>query len=470
MRSWNIPLVLSVRKKKLLPREHPGLEQLKRKTPFGVHLLALEPILVSPRFGIVKELKLFIPDPSEPSQPRVVQSILANHRYKSKDEHLKSGASGKGLTINDAQEGALGEAVERYSSLFWYPEEITYARRSELSGRSLDPNRLVLYRPEQYVNVPYRPYTEDATLGWARCHSLTNGEMIFVPALAIFLGYSAGSPEESIFGPTSNGLATGDSLHNAVFSAALEIIERDAFLVGWNHQLAIERWDPLTHPDPEFRKLLEVYRRRGVELELFQMPTDTDVGVFFALGVTENREELPTAVVGLGAHPNPVIAARKAFLEVGQIRLALRRRLRSSEVRQKMNELFQSPSLVKELEDHDLLYAHPGALCKFDFLRKMPITQSAWSVNFPERDLHWLTEHLAGLGHELIYFDLTPHDMRRLGLYTARAIIPDFQPIDFGYHQLRLGGERLHQLPYKLGRREKPASPGTLNPDPHPIA
>jgi ribosomal protein S12 methylthiotransferase accessory factor len=71
---------------------------------------------------------------------------------------------------------------------------------------------------------------------------------------------------------------------------------------------------------------------------------------------------------------------------------------------------------------------------------------------------------------DLLYVNLTPPDMAALGLYTARAILPDFQPIDFGWKERRLGGTRVHQLPFELGLRNHVGGWADLNPDPHPLA
>jgi ribosomal protein S12 methylthiotransferase accessory factor len=70
----------------------------------------------------------------------------------------------------------------------------------------------------------------------------------------------------------------------------------------------------------------------------------------------------------------------------------------------------------------------------------------------------------------LLYVNLTPPDMARLGLYTARAILPTFQPIDFGWKERRLGGSRVYQVPAALGLRDRPVRWDELNHDPHPLA
>lgn len=400
----------------------------------------------------------------------MVQARVGNHRFLPKDESNRISASGKGLTPDDARLSALGEAVERYSSLFYWPQELYYCRRSELEGRSLDPRDLVLYRPDQYANVRYAPYSEDTVLGWIPGASVKSGESVHLPAVATLMSYSA-APDELLLGVTSNGVATAGSLADAIRAATLEVIERDAFILGWVHRWILGRWDLTSHPDPEIRDLVEIYRRRGIRLHAFQLPTELGVAAFLAFGISDDPEDLPVAVAGLGADTNLARAAAKAVIEVGQIRPALRRKLRKAEHLAHMAELAADPTRVRELEDHDLLYAHPSALPKLSFLLEHPIDRRDWLANeAPPATLEWLCDHLESHGHELLYCNLTPPDMARLGLYTARAILPKFQPIDFGYHELRLGGERLHRLPVQLKFREHEPLPAELNPDPHPIA
>jgi ribosomal protein S12 methylthiotransferase accessory factor len=78
----------------------------------------------------------------------------------------------------------------------------------------------------------------------------------------------------------------------------------------------------------------------------------------------------------------------------------------------------------------------------------------------------WLKQQAS----ELIYVNLTPSDMQALGFYTVRAILPQFQPIDFGWAERRLGGSRLYDYPMKAGLRLARAALADLNPDPHPLA
>ena len=400
--------------------------------------------------------------------PYVVQASLGNHRYLSKEQADQFSCSGKGFTMERAVEGALGEAVERYAAGFWWPEEIRRAKRGDLEGRAIDPREFVLYDESQYGHVQYKPYADDSVLGWVQAWSLTHGDHVWVPALGVFMTYPC-ADDEFLWPATSNGLAAGPTLGRAVLSAALEVIERDAVMIGWLHRLCRDRWSPAAHPDPDTRQLIEAYRRRGVEVGLFRMPTDLDeVSVFLA--IARDPAGRPSAVVGLGADFDPAIASAKAISEIAQVRPALRRKLRQPETQARLKELLDDPGRVRTLHDHDLLYADPASLDKLEFLFARPIDVAEWPPASPRRGLADLVTALHARGHELIYHDVTVPDVEKLGLFAARAIIPGFQPIDFGAGERRLGGRRLFELPMRLGLRRERATIATLNPDPHPIA
>lgn len=454
-------------------RHHPSARWLSRDHMPQTDLLQCIPRLISAHCGVVKNAHLFAKDVTEPKLPHVWRTMLANHRLTDQDlpEHRMS--SGKGFTTEDSQTSAFGESVERYSSAFWDPREVTFGRRGDLTGRSLNPRHLVLYTPEQYSTIKYAPYREDTMLGWIEAKSLVHDCRIWVPALAVFMGYEVYHAEEFICPVTSNGLAAGGSPVAAVLSAALEVIERDSFTITWLNQLPVERWDVTTHPDVGMVELCEAYRARGASTHLLRLPTDQPCAVFMAIIVQDEEPRLPAAVVGLGADFDLARAARKAVLEAAQIRPGLRRRLRSSEAKRRLEELVCDPRQVTSLDDHDLLYASPAALPKLEFLLRAERVSSNWPVDpAPTRrdQLLTLVKHLREHGQDLIYCNLTPADMARLGLFTARAIMPEFQPIDFGWQERRLGGTRLYELPVTLGLRGSRHTADTVNPDPHPIA
>lgn len=428
--------------------------------------------LTSERIGIIKQLETVPKDISEPPLPFVYMAALANHTFLPKDQHQKLNCSGKGMDRLSAQISAGGEAVERYSGTVYAFNEVIYRSYDSLSDRALNPQQLVLYAPEQYKNSAFSPFDPKAEIGWVNAFSLINNESIYIPAQSTILNYKVQKKEEYLCQATSNGLAAGSSMLNAILSAAGEVIERDAFMIAWHNQLPCKRVNPLTHPSNEVSELYLAYQRRGVELQLYKIPTDTPLHVFMGIGV-QMKGDGPAAVVGLGADFSAIKAAKGALLEVGQVRPAFKQRLRLPQTQDRLKQLLDDPKNVEELEDHDLLYGVPDKMAAFDFLFNQHEVDFDWESEeekSPQEQLELLTDFFMQQNSDFIYFNLTPPDMRQFGLFTARVILPDFQPIHFGYNNIRLGGNRLFELPKKLGFRVTRTPISELNMNPHPLA
>ncbi len=425
--------------------------------------------LVSPRTGIVARFSAAPRDRSEPPRPLVWRARLSNHRFLSERDDSHASCSGKGMTRADAWMSCLGEAVERYSSGCWSAEEVTIAQRRQLEGPSLDPAELVLYLPEQYAALKYAPYTGENRLAWVQARSLISNELVWVPAIAVFMEYQVHDQEEFLFPITSNGLAAGPSLADAVLGAIYEVLERDALLITWLNRLPGRSFEAANHPDPDVRQLALAYRRRGARLALVELPSDHPVSVFVAIVFQDRGSSGPYATVGLGANLDPAVAARRAAIEAAQVRPAVRRWSRTTGAA-RTAELGANPQDVKSLEDHALLYANPSTAGAFDFLFGEQAEWSPKTDGQPPKALDRILDFFADKHQDVLYVNLTSPDVEPLGLYTARAILPGFQPIWFGRHERRLGGRRLYELPHTLGLVARPTTPEFLNPMPHPLA
>ena len=173
------------------------------------------------------------------------------------------------------------------------------------------------------------------------------------------------------------------------------------------------------------------------------------------LGVQLADGDGPAVVVGLGLELDVHAALRKARLEVAQIRPHLRRGLRQPDVRLRLAELVADPRLVSALQDHDLLYASRESVGAFNFLRcgteTVPLSKGLDCSVGPAEKLRSLVDHFRAEGGDLLYVNLTPHDLKGFGLHAARAIIPDFQPIDFGWKDPPIGQARPAPTSYPGG-------------------
>jgi ribosomal protein S12 methylthiotransferase accessory factor len=428
--------------------------------------------LVGPGYGLVRSLRAVPRDTDEPATPVVYRAEIANHRLAARDEEPFAVCSGKGMTETEAVVSALGEACERYCGSRWPAEIVRYARRTELTGPALDPAKLVLYAPEQYeAGLPYAPWGDDTELGWVQATDLSGGPPVWVPALAVLMDYQVRRHGEFLAPTTSNGLAAGPDPASAVLAAVLEVIERDAFVVGWLRRLPPRaRLSPYAIADRDVRAMASAWARRGLDLELYVLHTDMPVTVVLALGVDRDPGRRPSVVAGLAAHPDLATACRKAALEVGQVRPALRARLRDPRTASRLETLVAKPSAVSTLEDHDLLFADPSARPALGFLRDTAVSEpeeTTRPAGSPADTLTGLAAAARAAGSTILYRDLTTPEVAGLGVHVARAVLPTFQPLHFGAGEARLGGDRLHDLPVRLG---VPAGLDGVNHYPHPLA
>ncbi|MFC5261093.1 TOMM precursor leader peptide-binding protein [Kribbella qitaiheensis] len=424
---------------------------------------------VDPVCGMIRALDPIPPHVQEPKAPYVVRAELANARF-STDEGCFVVCEGKAWTEQEARDGALGEALERYAAMTWRPAQRISSTYDALNGAGLHPQDLVLFADRQYDAVPFQRWQPQSQLDWVPAQSLVTGKAVWIPLLATHLDYHP-PPGAVLFQPTSNGFAAGSDWSSATERALLEVVERDAFMIAWSHRLPGRRVAAAQVPDERIRGLAAAYAQRGVELMVHLLPTDTVATVVLAIAWSDRR---PAATIGLGAALDPLAAARSAVLEVGQVRSALRTRLASSEVRARLEELSAAPAEVLSLGDHDLRYAAPAvAAAGMRFLREAPL--EPWPGLPPQPDaagngLEVLTRSLAEVAPDVLAVDVTPPDVAGLGVSVVRGLVPGFVPIWFGAKGARLGGTRLLEMPSRIGLRQRPALLDELNLDPHPLA
>ena len=333
----------------------------------------------------------------------------------------------------------------------WQPERRISSTYDGLDRPGLHPRDLVLFADHQYDVVPYQRWRPETELEWVPAHSLVTGEEVWIPLLATHLGYLP-STEAALFPATSTGFAAWPDLAGATLRALLEVIERDAFAIAWSHRLPGRCVAAGDVPDEQTSAIAALYARRGVEVVVHLLPSDTVATVALAIMWSDRP---PAAAIGVSAALDPVAAARSAVFEAGQVRPILGSSLRDPAVRARAAELAATPSKVTTLDDHDLLYADPRAAATgMRFLRDAP--RQPWPDAAPvlaqgNDDLTDLTRSLAEVAPDVLAVDVTPPDVAGLGVSVVRGLVPGFVPIWFGADQARLGGRRLLEMPSRIG-------------------
>jgi thiazole/oxazole-forming peptide maturase SagD family component len=316
---------------------------------------------------------------------------------------------GKGLTLDQAMASALMEAAENF-----HGEEISerfrFASRRALSAEAAVADTVRLCRTG-------RPLDEDTVIPWIEGYDLLRREPCFVPADLVHtdttLPAAAGG---SHFPVSSNGLASGNHLAEAVVAAICEVVERDAVARWKRHGLrgrAPYVLDGRTVGDPDCLGLLELYARAGVAVRLWNLTTATGVATFAC-----DIRPLPDADTPLrrrfrtaACHPERRLALVGALVEAAQSRLTYIAGTRDDLLPQDYHDP-DGADLAEVLQD-----AFTAEVTPQDFANVSDHTTDNAAAT-----IDWLLGRLAGAGIErVVAVDLTRDEF---GIAVVRVVIP----------------------------------------------
>ena len=229
--------------------------------------------------------------------------------------------SGKGATETNARISAIMESFER--CLAEQPEVSI-----NLSGIDLNTERTVDTYENLSENYPAlypdalllpQPVDELTSLEWVLGHDIMNDVEVFVPANAVFHPYDPCNGNK-LFRSNTNGLASGNTIEEAVLHGLLEVAERDALSIAEftrnpGKEILLDESDGLNY------KLKRRMEEAGIIVKLWLLESDFDIPtVVTALDDTVLRDPA-LLVMGAGAHLSPEIAISRALTEAAQSRV-----------------------------------------------------------------------------------------------------------------------------------------------------
>lgn len=218
---------------------------------------------------------------------------------------------GKGLTPLAAKVSALMESLETWSAEHVALPVVRGSVR-ELGDRAVDVRKLP--RPRGRLD-------RDARWRWVRGFALGAAREVLVPEQAVSLDTTR-IGAKPVFDMSSNGLASGNVLVEAIVHGLCEVIERDAEAT-WRRAGGDRRVVLDTLPD-SCRSLVAQITRTGARVFVWDLESDTGVCVIGAAIVEDPREPAwrPLGFYqGFGAHCLPEIAIARALTEAAQTRL-----------------------------------------------------------------------------------------------------------------------------------------------------
>jgi ribosomal protein S12 methylthiotransferase accessory factor len=422
---------------------------------------------IDPRTGLIRRLVVRTPDALDPDLPVKGAAHLTHFTDGTYSRIPPGDGYGKGLSVVDAMIGAVGEAIEHYAAQRCRRADLRRASLAAIDEDRVDPRDLDLYGELQYAQpgFPFARFDPDQPIEWARGQWLDRREPVLVPALPVFL-YHRVPREERFCQVTSSGLAAGADLEDASLRALLELIERDALMITWLSRRPGQRLLIDQAIDEGAREVVRQLEERGARIELYHLDAGLGVPTVACLGFG-NGERWPGATLALAAHPSPLVAARKAILEQGQVGPHLRRLMTGGK-----HSIPARPEDVHDGHDHALYYAPADRAGILDFLRVGDPISAAELPSPPEVSLGACVERLSEAGVRVAIAEVTPPDLRGGPLRVVRALATDVQQIHFGFRLRRLGNPRLHRF---VSAARGGAAPGAalaapLNPHPHPLA
>lgn len=390
----------------------------------------------------------------------------------------RSGAAG--FSRVEALAAALGELVERYCMRLYDAGALIVGSYRDLKNHHelLEPDRARLHSREQVDTwrarsgdpTRYRFFDEDTPVGWTWGYSLTRERWLLIPAALVYIPYHARRGEAHIGWCSSTGLASGNTLEEAILSGLYECVERDAFTICWLNCVMPRR---IIVDDPRVDTLLRERFGVGhpaVDLRLFDTTLDIPIPSVFAL-MRRPLEFGPSVAAGAAARLSQHAALRKALIEAAQCCQASR--FFAQEYRDWQPRMDFSD--VTRFEDHAAFYLKRPDLMSEAFAFLNRVEDAVRYSDLPDHrtgsilgDLRRCVDWLDKAGYETIVTDLTTEDVAEAGFRVVRVVVPGLQMLHGNHNWPFLGVERTYRVPERMGWTAGIHS-GRLNPYPHPF-
>jgi ribosomal protein S12 methylthiotransferase accessory factor len=344
---------------------------------------------------------------------------------------------GKSTTVTGAKVGAVMEEVEK-----WAQEQFPQPARgpAPVHGSYAALRRRYNIVDPALLELPYDScYRPDLPFDWCWLTDLMNERAILVPIAAVDprrsandICYTQRGGRKTV---STNGLASGFSLEEAVAHAVSEVIERHAHImaslitqnpgVPWAHDY---RFVDLKTVPPSTKRIVERIQRSGRRVRILDITSEIAVPTFLANVMVESEpwsERFGGTAgdnLGTAAYPDPEVAMNAALLEAAQTRAG---------------------SIAGAREDLSLkarsLGRHERTRCRTRAsTRLVSGTTGAWKAfasiaGFCSRDIkldiEWIMERLraAGAPH-LLVLDLSVPEIRPARV--ARVVVPGLETIN----------------------------------------
>ena len=235
---------------------------------------------------------------------------------------LLSTTQGKGITRDLADVSAIMEAIEMFHAERLPPADLIESVSSlRKSGKSfIDPAALSM--------LPYQSlYTENDPIGWLFLNRLTDEQPILVPRAYLDLNRAVPPAEISTMAldASSNGLASGNTLDEALIHGLYELIERHCITEYMKLDVAARKARTLDlatiQSVPHIEELMKRIDEGGLNLAVRTIHGPLGMPAYKVFVQARDPISRTAGNVGFGAHYLPEVALSRAITEAIQSRV-----------------------------------------------------------------------------------------------------------------------------------------------------
>jgi len=430
--------------------------------------------LISSKTGIIRQVGHGLYHAQDPLTFSL--GIAAGDLSRFSDIANTSKGGGGGESLEAALAATIGEAVERYSMLFYDRRAMVFATYRDVQDVAPSPDDLRLFSADQVERRPPKSrlayFTEDSKVNWVWGTSLSTGRSRLVPASLVYLGYMYAEDEAVIGRNASSGLAAGLTREEAILTGIYELIERDAFTIRWLQRAPGRR---IEVDVPELAQALERRfhaKHPNVDIQIFDTTLDVAVPSAF-LAMRRPAEFGPALCIGAAARLDLRDAIVKCMREAGQALPYFRFLLGQIGDWEPAADFTDLVSF----DHHCVLYLKRPELVSQAMAPWDAVEETVRLSSIPDRstgrvlsDIQSCVEALRAAGLEVIVVDITTPDVEEVGMRVVRVLIPGLMPLHGNHNYPYLGVRRLYDAPRALGWERAGWDPTAgINPLPHPF-
>ncbi len=218
---------------------------------------------------------------------------------------------GKGGTPEQAEASAVMELVERFS-FFSFAEQkknFFYATPEELGEEALDFAQIIKSVHDNEADaLKVKPVYDRLPLQWTKGYDLTQKKEVNIPFNWFYMINEF------------NGPSAGNCTEEALTQGICELVERHTSSLVSHGKLDIPGIRLGSFKDPLVKKMLERYKREGIEVYATDLSLDTGISTIAVLAWDPATFPLMSEIVWTaGTAPDPEKAMSRALTEVAQL-------------------------------------------------------------------------------------------------------------------------------------------------------